>query len=209
MLRLLHSFVLFFFRRVLVFLSWEYLFCYPELVQETYQCSLVQKTVTICNPFICRKVQSCRNVLARNEPSPKAAASAAKTHSLRTKAWLPRSCVGVWCLLVRKWPCYIDAFLSQQPTWQGATAAEYLSNIPFLSLPKWGPARLGRRPLAQPIQKIPSQIMLKAVWHQYPSLAFVHDWVQCVSENLCLHPNFSLCFVKLPPTYSVFNQNIS
>lgn len=103
----------------------------------------------------------------------KAPASAARIHSLDTKSQLPRSCVGVWCLLVRKWPCYIDIFLSHQPTWQGAIAAEYLSNIPSLSLPKWGPARLGRRPLALPIQNIPSQIMLKAVWHQYPAKSWI------------------------------------
>lgn len=57
MLWLLYSFIFSSSRTVLVFLPWEHLFCYPEPIQETYQCSLVQKPLNIGKSFTCREVQ--------------------------------------------------------------------------------------------------------------------------------------------------------
>lgn len=87
----------------------------------------------------------------------------------------------------------------------------------------WAPSAriLLQRPPRQPVRgptreetpgttspKDSSSNHLEALAHQSPSLALGHEWIPCVSENLCLTFPFDLLVVRLPPT-SAFNWNIS
>lgn len=80
---------------------------------------------------------------------------------------------------------------------RGPATAEFLSKR-LASHPV--PAKVRPRQAREetPALKIPPRIILETVSHQLPSLAFARDWVQCVSENLCLKPSILACFLSNP-----------
>ena len=116
---------------------------------------------------------------------------------------------GAWRLTVRKCPCWTDACHSGRPSRSrcSRTPRHTLSPLPARVRPHQASEEMTPAP---PTQKVPSQLSQEAVWHPSPRLAFVHDWVRCVSENVCPSSHFRSCFVKLWPTYPVvFGQSIS